>query len=123
MRFRLTLTLICCLSASAYAQAPLAVNAHVTTRSASGDLKQTFTGILKEQLEPAWVGYIVPAASGGDGTLRDDGWSERCRLEQTGVPTAGAPGFAGPVRLEPSPAMMVLFRLQNHEVQRIRSYS
>jgi hypothetical protein len=66
----------------------------------------------------------VPAASTGDGTLRNDGWSERCRLEQTNTPgVVNTPGASGPVRLEPSGAVMVLFRVQSHEIQKIRTFS
>ena len=116
---------LCCLAAGpAAAQQPLTVNARVVARSAGADLQQAFNTLLKEQADAAWVGYTVPAATDGDGTLRDDGWSERCRLEQT--TTAGvinAPGSAGPVRLEPSAVVMVLFRVQNHEIQKIRTLS
>jgi hypothetical protein len=116
-----------CLAAGpAAAQQPRTVNARVVPRSAGADLQQAFSALLKEQAEAAWVGYTVPAATNGDGTLSNDGWSERCRLEQTNTPPAGlvnSPGAAGPVRLEPSGAVMVLFRVQNHEVQKIRTFS
>jgi hypothetical protein len=124
LNIKFTTVLMCVLAAgSASAQQPLTVNARVVNRGAAGDLRQAFNTLLGEQADAAWVGYTVPAATSGDGTLNGDGWSERCRLEQTGVTGVGTPGAAGPVRLEPSKAVMVLFRVQNHEVQKIRTFS
>ncbi len=124
-----TLVLGLCVAAGpAEAQRPVAVNAQVVALSAGTDLGQTFSGILKNQLDPAWIGYAVPVATDRDGALRNDGWSERCRLEQGSVQSAGGAGVnpasvAGPVRLEPAQTVMVLFRVQNHDVQKIRTYS
>jgi hypothetical protein len=125
LNIKLARVLICCALAAgtASAQQPRTVNARVATRSAAGDLRQAFSALLTAQAEAAWVGYVVPAAALGDGTLRDDGWSERCRLEQTPPAPVAPAGAAGPVRLEPSGAVMVLFRVQNREVQKVRTYS
>ena len=116
-----------CLAAGPVAaQQPVTVNARVVVRSVGPDLQQAVSALLKELTDAAWVGYRVPATAGGDSTLRDDGWSERCRLEQTNlssVALGNPPGAAGPVRLEPSGAVMVLFRVQNHEIRKIRTFS
>jgi hypothetical protein len=111
----------CLVGVCASAQQPVTVNARVMTRTAGADLQQTFHTILKDQTDAAWVGYAVPVP--GNSALRNDGWSERCRLEQTSGAGANAASPAGPVRLEPAPTVMVLFRVQNHEVQKIRTYS
>ena len=125
MKVANVIAMICCLAAvPAAAQQPSAVNARVVSRSAATDLRQALGALLKEQADAAWVGYSVPAVPGGDGTLRDDGWSERCRLEQgSSVSGVNAPSPAGPVRLEPSGSIMVLFRVQNHEIQKLRTLS
>ena len=122
---KVTIVMICCLvSAPAAAQQPSTVNARVVSRNAGTDLRQALAALLKEQADAAWVGYSVPAVPGGDGTLRDDGWSERCRLEQgSSAPGGSAPGPAGPVRLEPSGSIMVLFRVHDHEIQKLRTLS
>ena len=125
---KITIVMICCLvSAPAAAQQPLTVNARVVSRSAGTDLRQALGAFLKEHADAAWVGYTVPAFPGGDDTLRNDGWSERCRLEQgnlaSGSNASSSAGPAGPVRLEPSGSVMVLFRVQNHEIQKLRTLS
>jgi hypothetical protein len=53
----------------------------------------------------------------------NDGWSERCRLEQTSRDGVNANGPSGPIRLEPWPTAMVLFRLNNRAIEKIRTYS
>jgi len=126
-KIKVTIGLISCLvTIPAAAQQPLTVNARVVSRSAGTNLPQALGVFLKEQTDAAWVGYTVPAVP-GDGTLRNDGWSERCRLEQgnlaSGSNSPSSAGPAGPVRLEPSGSMMVLFRVQNHEIQKLRTLS
>jgi hypothetical protein len=112
----------CCAAAHGLAQQPMTVNARIVPRATGTDLRQTFEAILKEQADPAWVVYTVPVA--GEMALRSDDWSERCRLEPAVTSGAGSNnGLAGPVKLEPSPTVMVLFRVQQHEVQKIRTYS
>jgi hypothetical protein len=117
--------LVCVLAASpAFAQQPRTVNARVSARQAGADLSGAIAAIVTQQVEPAWLGYGVPIFN-RDGSGGQDGWSERCRLEQTAVdgttPSAVVP--AGPIRLEPSPTVMVLVRIQNREVLRIRALS
>jgi len=109
---------------AAFAQQPSAVNARVVTRAAQPNLGQAIGSIVKDQADPAWVGYAVPVVVDASGNPKDEGWSERCRLEQipAGVDTPTS-GPAGPVRLEPSSTIMVLLRVQNHEVQKIRTFS
>ena len=110
---------------AAFAQQPLAVNARIVTRPAQPNLGQAIASIVKDQADAAWVGYAVQVAVDASGNPKnDDGWSERCRLEQNsaGVDTRTS-GPAGAVRLEPSPIIMVLLRVQNHEVQKIRTFS
>jgi len=123
MKAAAALALGCCLVAgSASAQQPVTVNATVVPRSGQGDLQQTFSAILREQDDAAWVGYTVPAARGGASASGNDDWSERCRLEPSTSGVTGRAGPTGPVKLEPSPSVMVLFRLQSHQVQKIRTY-
>jgi hypothetical protein len=117
--------LVCVLAASpAFAQQPRTVNARVSARPAGDDLPRAIAAIAAQQVEPAWLGYGVPIFD-RDASGRQDGWSERCRLEQSAVDstTTGAVVPAGPIRLEPSPTLMVLMRLQNREVQRLRTLS
>jgi hypothetical protein len=90
----------CVLAAcQAYAQQPRAVNARVVTRTPQPDLTRAVAAIVRDQVEPAWLGYVVPAFEGRQNGSTND----RC----------------GVVRLEPAPAVMILFRVENREVQRI----
>ncbi len=108
-------------AAPALAQQPNAVNARVDVRPAPADLASAVKTLVAQQADPAWLGYTVPIFA-RDGMPRNDGWSERCRLEQTpaGMPNSTA---VGPVKLEASPRLMVLMRIQNREIQRIRTLS
>jgi hypothetical protein len=103
------------------ADEPRVVNARVVSRGAQPNLAGAIASIVASQVDPAWIGYAVPTIAGrGPG---NDGWSERCRLEQTPQSSTGAPGTAGPIHLEPSPTVMILMRVANHGIERVRSFS
>lgn len=112
-------------ASSAFAQQqqqPNFVNARLTPRPAQPDVTRAIAAMVKPQAEAAWIGYAVPALN-NDPSGRNDGWSERCRLEQQRVdPATNAPA-TGPIRLEPSPTVMVLLRVLGGEIHRVRSFS
>ena len=113
----------CALAAStAFAQQPNFVNARLVTRAPQPDVARAIAAITKAQVEPAWIGYSVPALN-NDRLGRGDGWSERCRLEQQRVDPATNTFVQGPIRLEPAPNLMVLVRIQTNEIRRVRSLS
>lgn len=103
-------------------QQPNVVNAKVIARAAQPDVARVVATIAKAQVEPAWIGYAVPALN-NDSFARNDGWSERCRLEQQRLDPATNAPVQGPIRLEPSPAVLVLVRVQAGELRRVRSLS
>jgi HEAT repeat protein len=105
-----------------FAQQPNFVNARIVSRAAQPDVTRAIADITKAQVEPAWIGYAVPALN-NDSFSRNDGWSERCRLEQQRVNPATNALVQGPIRLEPAPNVMVLVRLQASEIQRVRTLS
>jgi HEAT repeat protein len=109
-------------STAAFAQHPNFVNARLVSRAALPDVARAIAAITKAQVEPAWIGYGVPAMN-NDSFGRNDGWSERCRLEQQRVDPATNTPVPGPIRLEPSPTIMVLVRAQAAEIRRVRSFS
>lgn len=109
-------------ASTALAQQPNFVNARVVARAAQPDVARAVAATVRGQVEPAWIGYAVPALN-SDSFGRNDGWSERCRLEQQRVdPVTNAP-VQGPIRLEPAPAVMVLVRVQAGEIRRVRAVS
>jgi hypothetical protein len=117
---------VCCALAASlsFAQQPRVVNTRLAARAADPDLARAIATIAGQQVEPAWLGYAVPMFN-RDAAGRDDGWSSRCRLEQTGAddPSNRNVVAGGPIRLEPSPTVMVLMRIQDREVQRVRTIS
>ncbi len=48
-------------SAAGVADEPKIVNARLQTRSATAGLEKEFRALTNQQVEPAWVGYTVPA--------------------------------------------------------------
>ena len=119
-----TVAIACVLVAGqAIAGQPTTVNARVAVRSAGADLERAFAAVVKDQIEPSWIGYAVPVFDSRRNDPRGDGWSERCRLEQTSGPSIDGAASSGPVRLEPASTVMVLFRVENREVQKIRTFS
>jgi hypothetical protein len=107
---------------TALAQQPNFVNARVVARAPQPDVARAIAAITKAQIDPAWIGYAVPVLH-NDSFGRNDGWSERCRLEQQRVEPATNTPVQGPIRLEPAPTVMVLVRLQAGEIRRVRSFS
>jgi HEAT repeats len=103
-------------------QQPNFVNARIQTRAPQPDVRGAIAAIVKAQTEPAWIGYAVPALN-NDPSGRNDGWSERCRLEQQRVDPATNTSVQGPIRLEPAPTAMVLIRVQGSEIRRVRPVS
>jgi hypothetical protein len=109
-------------SSAAFAQQPNFVNARVVSRAPQPDVPRAIAAIAKAQVEPAWIGYSVPALN-NDTLGRGDGWSQRCRLEQQRVDPATNTFVQGPIRLEPAPNLMVLVRVQTNEIRHVRSLS
>jgi hypothetical protein len=121
------------------AQQPRIVNGRITSQPAASALAQSFRALVSSQVEPAWIGYTVPvidsertmccfgdngAQVAGDGR----GCCRACRLEPAADGTtmskrtpASAAGET--VRLEPSDRMVVLFRVVDRAVERIRVFS
>jgi len=122
MRGAALLMLGICAASPVLAQQPDVVNARIVTRTPHPDVARAIADIVKTQVEPAWIGYAVPALNRDSGG-RNDGWSERCRLEQQRVDPAADIERRGPIRLEPAPNVMVLVRVQSGEIRRVRPIS
>jgi hypothetical protein len=109
---------------------PRLVNGRLTPQAVSQGLERTFRGLVAAQAEPAWIGYAVPIAA-GDHTMccYGDGGMTSCGLESSSRGTRAdsasrmpAPA-TGPVRLEGPESMLVLFRIEEHAVQKIRTFT
>jgi hypothetical protein len=104
-------------------------NARLESRPGT-DLAGTFQS-LSSAAGPLWIGYAVPAqdpdwnACCYNSDRGGDGCCGRCLLDEgrSGGETRGGSVARGPVQLEGSAQAIVLYRLENREVQRIRAYS
>ena len=132
------------LGAVAAAQQPRITNGKLAPQAAAGNLGQLFRSLVAAQAEAAWIGYAIPVT--GDGTMccftnsngttyisgslvnSDATCCGACRIEPQGdaaaprnSPQPAAP--AGPVKLEGSQQMVVMFRVVDKQVERIRTFS
>ena len=130
------------------AQQPRIANGRVTAQPAGSPFAQSFRSLVSSQADVAWFGYAVPVVDGervmccfsGDTTwingsvvISDgNGCCRACRLEPsadgtsmaTRAPATAGTGTAGNVvRLEGSDRMVVLFRVAERAVDRIRVFS
>jgi HEAT repeat protein len=90
------------------AQPKLLVNAQLDTRSGASGLEGAYRALLTAQPQPAWIGYTVPAiktTSLGCDFVRD------------------SYAAAGVVHLEPPDHAVILFRVENNALTRIRALS
>ena len=116
------------LAAAASAQSNIR-NARIEPRPGA-DLAGTFQSLTSEA-GPMWIGYAVPAQNPDwnaccyNSDRGGDGCCGRCLLDEgrSGGGTRGGSVARGPVQLESVRQAIVLYRVENRDVQRIRSYA
>lgn len=108
---------------------PHVQSAQAETRAVAGTLEATFRGILAQAEKPEWVGYSVDEIAGDRGMCcgnwNDGAGCGTCRLENdhdnwTSGSKKGDNQAGGTVKLEGSRRLVVLFRLEAKQVDRIR---
>src|SRR5438067_9635977 len=121
-------------------QQPRVLNGRVVPQPASGGLDGSFHRIAAAQHDPAWIGYSVPTIRDGnrrlccngetwisDGIMISNGRLATCGLEPGDRAVRTAQGEPlpnqGPIRLEGPESMVVLYRVENAAVQKIRIFS
>jgi hypothetical protein len=121
---------------------PRILNGRLDTQAAGSNFAATFQRLVGAQTEPAWIGYSVPALTrsstdgrvccGGDywmsdGIVISNGRLATCGLEpgdRTARTTEGqARSIQSPIRLEGPDTMVVLYRVEEKAVQRVRIFS
>ena len=139
------LTICTLLGVTLAAQQPRILNGRVAAQPAGTGLQATIRSLVSAQAEPAWIGYSVPVAdrnrvqccwTNGSGTTYISGsmqWSDApccgsCRIEPGDGSTAARPqastaGQPGPVKLEGSERMVVMLRVVDRQIERIRTFS
>jgi hypothetical protein len=121
-------------------QNPHILNGRLDTQAAGSNLASTFQRLAAAQTEPAWIGYSVPTMPDGerrlccggdtwisDGVVISNGRLATCGLEagdrsvrtSQGQPAANQ----GPIRLEGPETMVVLYRVEDKAVQKVRIFS
>ena len=108
---------------SALAQQPRVENARFETRPVSGGLEATLRAILSAQTAPAWVGYAEPMIPGDRRMCCWNDDQRGCFLEPH---TGGQAVSASPnqtVKLEGPTHVVVLYRIENHQVEKVRSFT
>ena len=107
---------------------PRVESAQSETRAVTGSLDATLRGILSQAEKPAWVGYSVDDIS-GDRSMCCGNWNDgagcgTCRLENDHNWVSGSKKddhqASGTIKLEGSRRLVVLFRLEAKQVDRIR---
>jgi hypothetical protein len=111
------LLLIFAVGAFSFGQQPRIQNAKLDTRAATPTLQSAFQAIVQTQSEPAWIGYSIPRASRPNAGYEDSSWG--CSLED-GRNTTTVRDINTPVPLEGPTTVLVLFRVYDQKVQRIR---
>jgi HEAT repeat protein len=126
--------------AAVVAAAPRVTNGRLVPQSAAGNLEATFRRLVAAQGEPGWIGYAVPIVNRGearpccsgdtwisDGIVFTNGRIATCGLEPSTSAarrTADQPAqMQNPVRLEGPDTVVVLYRVEDKAVQRIRIVS
>jgi HEAT repeats len=120
---------------------PRVTNGRVVTHPAGGNLEATFRRLVGTQGEPGWIGYAVPIVNRSEGRLccSGDTWISdgivftngrmaTCGLEPSTTSPARRPAdqpaqMQNPVRLEGPDSVLVLYRVEERAVQRIRIVS
>lgn len=105
---------------------PRLQNAHLETRAVSGSLEATLQSIENARTTAQWIGYSAPQIP-GDRTMccfnSSDGVQfQGCALEPQNGVTAFQTG-PGTVKLEGDTEFLVFFRVENKQVEKIRTFS
>jgi len=110
--------------AAAFAQQPRVENARLETRAVSGGLESTLRGILAAQSAPAWIGYSVPIVPGDHQMCC---WNNNvkcgCSLEPRDHDQVFVSNNNQTVKLEGQKELVVLFRVENRQIGKIRAFT
>ena len=112
MRIGPGLLVVCTLTAApAFAQTPAVVNGTLESRAATQPVGREIAAIVSSASAPVWVGYSVPVnrRDGDSGCWSDSDVTRRTRV--------------GPLKLEGADTLVVLYRIADRTVQRIRTAS
>jgi len=104
-------------------QQPHLQNARMETRAAAGGLEATLLSIVNSQSSPAWVGYAVPIIPGDRQMCCWNDSVRGCFLEPSNNSRTVVVSSNQTVKLEGPTQLVVLYRVENRQVGKIRSFS
>jgi len=106
---------------------PRLQNARLETRAVSGTLEATVRTILNGRTAPAWVGYAAPQIPGDRGMCcwnSNNGMqSQGCALEPQNGVASFSQAAGGTVKLEGDTEFLVFLRVENQQIEKIRTFS
>ncbi|HYB95273.1 MAG TPA: HEAT repeat domain-containing protein [Vicinamibacterales bacterium] len=97
-------------AAAAVAQTPRLSNGRLETHPTT-NISRDVPALARTLTEPMWIGYAQPLIDGNHEMC--DYWNNGARFTQS----------TDPIRLEPADFFFVMFRVENREITRIRTYS
>ncbi len=108
---------------SVLAQQPRVEHARFESRAVSGGLDATLRAILSAQTAPAWVGYAEPMIPGDRQMCCWNDDQRACFLEPHTGRQAVSASANQTVKLEGPTHVVVLYRIENHQVEKVRSFT
>jgi len=108
---------------SALAQQPRVQNAKMETRVVAGGLQGTFNSIVSAQTSPAWVGYSVPIVKGDRQMCCWNDSVRGCFLEPSRNSGVTIVNGTTTVKLEGPTELVVLFRIENRQLGKVRTFT
>jgi hypothetical protein len=113
--------------AFAIAQTPNVINGRVIPQAAASGLAAAVRTVGDTQTEPVWIGYTAPAKPGDHSMCcGENGYWSSCGLEPrsgTTIVDGSRPGGTGTAKLEGDQTVVVLLRVEEKNVQKIRMFS
>lgn len=103
------------------AQQPRVSNGRVDARAVS-TLAKEFQSLVASTQGATWIGYAVPKASGMGNSCCQSETGRGCGLDGGNYKTDAKPA-SGPVQLEGSQFAAILFRIEQKQVQKIRTFA
>ena len=113
-------------AAPALAQAPRVTNGRLIQQAAGSGLAATIQSVAATQTDPVWIGYSAPARPGDhEMCCGENGYWGACTLEPVTrtVITRDNAGGNNTARLEGDANVMVLLRVEDKAVRKIRTFS
>lgn len=105
------------------AQQPHVQNARLASQQVAGGLESTMRGILTAQPGAAWVGYEEPIVPGDRQMCCWNDQQSGCFLEPHDRERVVAASTNQTVKLEGPTHLVVLLRIENHQIGKVRTFS